>query len=79
MVVVAVAFDRLGDPLDPAESGVPGGADRGQLGDGPGELRVVDLVVTLAAGRRGVNQADPAQDGQVLGDGLAGDGQPPAQ
>jgi hypothetical protein len=37
---VAVAVDRFGDPLNPAESGVPGGGDRGQLGDSSGEQTI---------------------------------------
>ena len=34
-------FDRLGDLLDPSQPAVPRRLDRGELGDGSGELRLV--------------------------------------
>ena len=65
------ALDRLGDLLDAPEPGVPGRTDLGQLGDGAGELCLVDLEPLLPAGRGGVNQAYPVEDDQVLRHGLA--------
>src|SRR5262245_3383797 len=64
--VVAIAFDRLRDPLYPAQSGIPRRADRRQLGGRTGELRLVDPVVALSTCRFGANQTDPVQDGQML-------------
>ena len=66
------ALDRLGDPLDAPQPGVPGRADRGQLGDRAGELGLVDPVAPLASGRRDVDQADAVEHAEVLRDRLPG-------
>ena len=49
------------------------------LRSGPGELDVVDAVQVLATGGGTVDEARPVEHGQVLGDGLARDGQLLAQ
>ena len=44
------ALDRLSDPLDPPQAGVPGRADVSQLGDRAGKLGLVHLVPPLPSG-----------------------------
>src|SRR3954452_1303442 len=73
--VVLGALDRLGDPLDAVESGVPGRSDRGELLDSSRELLVVHVVPLLPPVRRGVHQADPVEHAEVLGHRLPGDRQ----
>jgi len=72
-------LDRLGDPLDPLQSGVPCGADRGQLSDSARQLRLVDPVALLAADRRHSDQRDAVEHREVLGHRLPGDRQLVAQ
>src|SRR3954468_9572193 len=72
-------MDRLGDRLDPPEPGVPRRPDRRELGDSARQLRLVDAVPLLATLGRGPDQADPVQDDEVLGHGLARHGQLLAQ
>ena len=74
-VSLLLAFDRLGDALDAAQPAVPGGADRGELRDGPGELGVVDLVAPLAPAGAPCTRPDAVEHAEVLGHGLAGDRQ----
>src|SRR4051812_1317506 len=73
------ALDRFGDPLDATQPGVPGRADRRQLRDRAGELGLVHLVEALASGRRDVDESDPVQYAEVLGDRLPRDRQLLAQ
>ena len=75
----ACALDRLGDPLDPLQPGVPGGADRGQLRDGSGELGVVDAVALLPARRGRPHHRHPVEDVEMLRHRLPGDRQLLAQ
>jgi hypothetical protein len=63
--------DRLSDGFDPAQSGVPGSPDRGQLRGGTGELRLVDPVVPLAARRLSADQPDAVENGEVFRHRLA--------
>src|SRR3954469_15738294 len=77
--VVLRSLDRLGDPLDPLQAGVPCRADRGQLGDSASQLSVVDAVALLAPGRVGPGKGGGIRDRGVVGHGLSGDGQLIAQ
>src|SRR4051812_45964897 len=77
--VVLRSLDRLGDPLDPLQAGVPRRADRCQLGDSASQLSVVDAIALLAAGRCGPNKVDAIEDREMLGHGLSGDRQLIAQ
>ena len=79
MWLLLLALELLGDASDAAEPTVPAGADAGELGGGPGELVVVDAVAAFATGGDAVDEARPVEHGEVLGDGLAGDGQLLAQ
>lgn len=69
-VVVSTALNRLGDPLDMPESGVPCRSYRGQLGDRASKLRLIHLVSPLAPSRRDVDQADPIEHTEMFRDGL---------
>jgi hypothetical protein len=78
LVVVGVLgllgpLDRLGDLPDAAQSGIPRRADGGELGDGAGELGVVDPIPLLAPDDRGMDESGAVEDVEVLGDGLSRD------
>src|SRR3954468_12600873 len=77
--VVLRSLDRLGDPLDPLQAGVPCRADRGQLGDGASQLCRVHAVALLPAGRCGADKVDAIEDREMLGHSLSGDRQLIAQ
>src|SRR6476646_6130645 len=70
--VVLCLLDRLGDPLDPLQAGVPRRGDRVELRDGASQLRVVDAVALLPSRGRGPHQCHSVEDGEVLGDCLSG-------
>src|SRR4051812_14230446 len=72
---LVAALDGFGDPRDSTQPAVPGGTDRRQLRDGAGELGLVHLVAAFASGLRGVDQSDPVEHAEVLGDRLARDRQ----
>ena len=64
------ALNPLCDRLDALQPGVPGRADRGELGDRPGELVLAHLVAPLAPRRNGLHQTDPVEHAEMLGDRL---------
>ena len=59
-----LTFDALGDAGDAAEPAVPRGADRRQLGSGPGELGVVDPEPPLPTRGGAVHQAHAVEHGE---------------
>src|SRR5262249_46295160 len=70
-----LAFELLGDAGNATHPAIPGGADAGKLLGGPGELGVVDAVAALASGGAAVDEARSVEQREVLGHGLAGDGE----